>query len=80
MFTGTTTVTLAMVPTVEKVVALELEGYLKDWARPYFEQARVSDKFDVRIGDAVSSLRQLDEENASFDLVRTYSYESVDCN
>ena len=80
MFTGTTTVTLAMVPTVEKVVALELEGYLKDWARPYFEQARVSDKIDVRIGDAVSSLRQLDEENASFDLVRAYSYESVDCN
>ena len=80
MFTGTTTVTLAMVPTVEKVVALELEDYLKDWARPYFEQARVSDKIDVRIGDAVSSLRQLDEENASFDLVRTYPYESVDCN
>ncbi|KAI0083788.1 S-adenosyl-L-methionine-dependent methyltransferase [Irpex rosettiformis] len=69
MFTGTTTVTLAMIPTVEKVVALELEGYLKDWSRPYFEQAQVSDKIDVWVGDAVSSLNRLDEEHASFDLV-----------
>ena len=70
MFTGTTTITLAMLPLVEKVVVLELEGYLKEWTRPYFEQANVSDKIDVLIGDAVVSLGKLDEEKTSFDLVR----------
>lgn len=70
MFTGTTTIALAMLPSVEKVVALELEGYLKKWSSPYFEQAKVSDKIDVRIGDAVTSLATLQKESASFDLVR----------
>jgi caffeoyl-CoA O-methyltransferase len=69
MFTGTTTAALAMVPTVEKVVALELEHYLESWTRPYYEQVGVSDKIDIRIGDARASLDKLSSENTSFDLV-----------
>lgn len=71
MFTGTTTVSLALVPRVEKVVALELEGYLEEHNRPYFDRAGVSDKIDVRIGDALQSLDQLVRENACFDMVST---------
>lgn len=70
MFTGTTTVALAMLPTVEKVVTLELEGYLETTNRPYFEQTGVSEKIDIRIGDALASLDVLIKENASFDMVR----------
>lgn len=70
MFTGTTTVSLAMLPTVEKVVTLELEGYLESNNRPHFEQSGVSEKIDIRIGDALASLDQLIKEGASFDMVR----------
>ncbi|PSR75705.1 hypothetical protein PHLCEN_2v8996 [Hermanssonia centrifuga] len=69
MFIGTTTVSLAMLPGVEQVVSLELEGYLEEINRPYFKLAGVSDKIDVRIGDAIASLDKLIEEGASFDMV-----------
>ncbi|KIP10795.1 hypothetical protein PHLGIDRAFT_125302 [Phlebiopsis gigantea 11061_1 CR5-6] len=69
MFTGTTTVSLAMLPTVLKVVTLELEEYLERTNRPFFEQSGVSGKIDVRIGDALTSLDRLIEEKASFDMV-----------
>lgn len=69
MFTGTTTVSLAMLPTVEKVVTLEIESYLEQTNRPFFEQSRVSEKIDIRIGDALSSLDKLIAEKASFDMV-----------
>lgn len=70
MFTGTTTVSLAMLQTVEKVVTLELEEFLESTNRPYFEQSGVSEKIDIRIGDALSSLDRLIEEKAAFDMVR----------
>ena len=70
MFTGTTTVSLALVPGVEKVVSLELEGYLKEINTPFFEQAGVAHKIDVRIGDALASLDALAKEGVSFDMVR----------
>ncbi len=69
MFIGTTTVSLAMLPGVEQVVSLELEGYLEEINRPYFKLAGVSDKIDVRIGDAIASLDKLIAEGASFDMV-----------
>ena len=68
MFTGTTTLALALAPTVEKVVTLELEGYLEKMARPYFDQHEVSEKIDVRIGDALTSLDELIEAKVSFDM------------
>lgn len=70
MFTGTTTVSLALVPSVMKVVSLELEGYLKEINTPFFEQAHVAHKIDVRIGDALTSLDTLAREGATFDMVR----------
>ncbi|GJE93464.1 SAM-dependent methyltransferase-like protein [Phanerochaete sordida] len=69
MFTGTTTVALALVPTVEKVVTLELEAYLEQTNRPFFAQAGVSEKIDIRIGEALASLEELSAEGASFDMV-----------
>ncbi|EKM57117.1 uncharacterized protein PHACADRAFT_172804 [Phanerochaete carnosa HHB-10118-sp] len=69
MFTGTTTVSLALLPTVERIVTLELEEYLEQTNRPFFEQAGVSEKIDIRIGDALSSLDKLIADNASFDMV-----------
>lgn len=36
---------------------------------PYFEQAGVAHKIDIRIDDAVKSLDALDKEKASFDMV-----------
>lgn len=74
MFTGTTTVSLAMVPSVEKVVTLELEGYLERRNRPYFEQSGVSDKIDIRIGNALTSLDRLIKENALFDMASPSCY------
>ncbi|KAF7790653.1 hypothetical protein EIP86_001609 [Pleurotus ostreatoroseus] len=69
MFTGTTTVSLALLPSVKKVVSLELEGYLKVNNTPYFEKAGVAHKIDVRIGDALTSLDTLIKEGATFDMV-----------
>jgi predicted O-methyltransferase YrrM len=69
MFTGTTTLSLAMVSTVEKVVSLELEKFLEETNRPFFNQSGVSEKIEIRIGDALSSLDKLVEEKASFDMV-----------
>ena len=54
---------------MKKVVALELEAYLEGNNRPYFDRAGVSDKIDIRIGDALQSLDQLMHENACFDMV-----------
>lgn len=69
MFTGTTTLSLALVPTVEKVVSLELEGYLEETNRPFFDQSGVSEKIEIRIGDALESLDKLIEEGMVFDMV-----------
>lgn len=70
MFTGTTTVSLASVPGVERVVTLEIEAYLEKHNRPYFEEAGVADKIDIRIGDGLTTLEALGKDGASFDMVR----------
>lgn len=69
MFTGTTTVSLALVPSVEKVTALDIEPYLLEHNLPNFKEAGVAHKIDVRIGNALESLDKLEEEGASFDMV-----------
>ncbi|VDB94188.1 unnamed protein product [Peniophora sp. CBMAI 1063] len=69
MFTGTTTISLASIPGVERVVTLEIEAYLKEHNLPYFEDAGVANKIDIRIGDAVTSLDALGKEGTSFDMV-----------
>ena len=69
MFTGTTTVSLACLPAVVKVVTLEIEAYLETHNRPYFDAAGVANKIDIRIGDAATSLGTLAKEGHSFDMV-----------
>ncbi|KZV94304.1 S-adenosyl-L-methionine-dependent methyltransferase [Exidia glandulosa HHB12029] len=69
MFVGGTALALAMLPTVEKVVSLEYEEYLLEFATPYFEHAGVREKMDVRIGDGLDGLKQLAEEGQQFDMV-----------
>lgn len=71
MFTGTTTVSLALLPTVEKVTTLDIEPYLRDFNMPHFQKAGVADKIDILIDDALRSLDKLDKEKASFDMVNT---------
>ena len=69
MFTGATTVSLASIAGVEKVVTLELEAYLEKHNRPFFEEAGVADKIDIRIGDGAATLDALGKEGVSFDMV-----------
>ena len=51
---------LALLPSVEKVVGLEIEQFLEDFDRPFWEQAGVSDKIETKIGLAVESLKELE--------------------
>ncbi|KZT25175.1 hypothetical protein NEOLEDRAFT_1093041 [Neolentinus lepideus HHB14362 ss-1] len=69
MFTGTSTVSFALLPSVIAVVTLELEGFLVDFNSPYFEEAGVAEKIDIRVGDARESLDQLANEGMVFDMV-----------
>lgn len=68
MFTGTSTLAVALMPLVKRVVALEVEDYLDAWSRKWFDKGGVGDKVEVRIGDARKSLDEL--KGQSFDLVR----------
>lgn len=69
VFASTTTVALALLPFVEKIVALDIEPYLVEFANPFYEKAEVSDKIDFRIGDAIKTLEDLESKNEGFDLV-----------
>ncbi|TFK51960.1 S-adenosyl-L-methionine-dependent methyltransferase [Heliocybe sulcata] len=69
MFTGTSTVSFALLPAVDRVVTLELEDFLADFSRPYFEEAGVSQKINVKVGDARESLDQLATEGMTFDMI-----------
>jgi len=69
VFTSTTTVALALLPSVEKIVALDIEPYLVDFAKPYYEQAEVQDKIDFRIGNAIKTMEELEAEGQTFDMV-----------
>jgi caffeoyl-CoA O-methyltransferase len=52
-----------------QIVCLELEPYLKDFAAPFFEKAGQQHKLEVRIGDAIESIKQLSAEGHTFDIV-----------
>lgn len=72
MFTGTTTAALALVPTVEHVTALDIEPLLKEVTEPYFREAGILKKIDVRIGDAKDALKTLAKELKQFDMVSSF--------
>ncbi|KAJ9477324.1 O-methyltransferase [Pseudozyma hubeiensis] len=62
MFTGTTTVCIAQhLPEGGKVTALEIDPYLDTFTRPLFSQTGLSEKIDVKIGNAVHHLDALSQ-------------------
>lgn len=69
MFTGTTTVSFALLPEVEKVVAMDVEPFLVEHNSKWWKEAGVSDKIETRIGDARDGLKKLAEEKQQFNLV-----------
>lgn len=50
-------------------MALDIEPYLVDFAKPFYEEANVQDKIDFRIGDAVKTLKELEKAGETFDMV-----------
>lgn len=70
MFTGTTTINIAAsLPKDGKIIALESEAYLKEVTKPFFDKAGVASKIEVRIGQAIDSLKELIAKRMSFDLI-----------
>ncbi|SNX82786.1 related to O-methyltransferase [Melanopsichium pennsylvanicum] len=74
MFTGTTTVCIAQqLAPGGKVTALEIDPYLDTFTRPLFDQSGLSDKIQVKVGNAVDHLESIgknilsDEE--AFDII-----------
>lgn len=72
MFTGTTTLAIADVLPKQggKIIALELDDYLRELANPFFEKAGVKERVDVRIGKAMDSIQEMiKSKEESFDLI-----------
>ncbi|MCO5549776.1 hypothetical protein L7F22_003249 [Adiantum nelumboides] len=72
MFTGTTTLAIADVLPKQggKIIALELDDYLRQLANPFFEKAGVKERIEVRIGKAMDSIQKMiKEKEDSFDLI-----------
>lgn len=69
VFTSTTTVALALLPQVERIVALDIEPYLVEFAKPFYKQAQVENKIDFRIGSAIKTLEDLEAAGETFDMV-----------
>ena len=57
MFIGTTTVSLALLPQVEKVVTMDIEPYLVELSSPWWEKAGVGHKIRTMI-DAKEGMKQ----------------------
>ncbi|GAA6018498.1 hypothetical protein JCM10207_007197 [Rhodosporidiobolus poonsookiae] len=70
VFTGTTTLALALLPSVQSVTALDLEPYLRAFVAPYWERAGVASKIDYLVAPALDSLDRLAAEGAEpFEMV-----------
>jgi len=52
-----------------QIVCLEIEPYLEEFVRPFFVKAEQGHKLDIRIGDAVASMKQLADEGHTFDVI-----------
>lgn len=50
-------------------MALDIEPYLVEFAKPFYEKAKVANKIDFRIGDAIKTLDELEAAGESFDMV-----------
>jgi caffeoyl-CoA O-methyltransferase len=75
MFTGTTTLCVAdQLPAGGKIIALEIDAYLKDFLQPHSEKSGVAEKIEVMTGKAKDSIETLLKEIQSgkaepFDLI-----------
>jgi caffeoyl-CoA O-methyltransferase len=69
MFMGTTTVSLALLPQVEKVVPMDIEPYLVELTSQWWNKAGVGHKIHPMIGDAIEGLQKLRDEQQQFDFV-----------
>ena len=69
MFTGYGALTIAeSLPAHGKMVTFEIDPFLEKFARPIFDQSPHGHKIDVRIGDALTSLREWPQDQP-FDMV-----------
>lgn len=66
---GTTTLALALLPCVKRIVSLDIEPFLEEFDRPYWKAAGVSDKIETKIGDGTASLADLKARGDTFDFV-----------
>ncbi|GAA5893405.1 hypothetical protein JCM6882_008025 [Rhodosporidiobolus microsporus] len=71
VFTGTATLALALVPSINHITALDIEPYLKSFSTSFWERAGVAHKIDYRIAPALETLDRLAEEGTTegYDLV-----------
>uniref|UniRef100_A0A3B4A114 D-arabinitol 2-dehydrogenase [ribulose-forming] n=1 Tax=Periophthalmus magnuspinnatus TaxID=409849 RepID=A0A3B4A114_9GOBI len=70
MFTGYGALSMAeALPDDGRLVALELEAYLKEFAQPIFDKSPHGKKIIVKIGSAITSLRELADAGEQFDMV-----------
>jgi predicted O-methyltransferase YrrM len=58
-----------MLPFVEKIVAMDCEKYLVDFAIPFYQEAGVENKIDFRVGDAIKTMEDLEAAGETFDMV-----------
>lgn len=58
-----------MLPFVEKIVAMDCEKYLVDFAKPFYKEAGVENKIDFRVGDAIKTMEDLEAAGETFDMV-----------
>lgn len=69
VFVGSTTLALALSPTVEKIYALDITSQYPDQGRPYWQQAGVEQKIELQVGSAVDSMQQLIKQGVHADLI-----------
>lgn len=59
VFLGSTTLSIALAKSVNKIHALDINDTYVNIGRPYWDRAGISNKIDVRLGSAIDSLQQL---------------------
>ena len=61
MFTGYGALTIAEVlPADGKVVTCEIDPFLKEFSRPFFDKSPHGHKVDVRVGPALATMKGVD--------------------
>ncbi|GAA5893409.1 hypothetical protein JCM6882_008026 [Rhodosporidiobolus microsporus] len=70
VFTGTATLALGLIPSVQHITALDIEPFLKEFVAPYWKRAGVADKINFEAAPAIDTLKKLKEQgHGGFDLV-----------